>query len=92
MKVLGDKIVVEPMPESDTTEGGIVLPEQSRNQSLVKGTVTHTGPGRVLEGVGNVLPMTVKVGDVVVFGKNVGIEIFNNCKIMREHEILYIED
>jgi chaperonin GroES len=73
IKPLGDKVVVKPAEEEETTAGGIVLPDTAK-QKPQQGTVVAVGPGRVLDD-GNRKPPSVKVGDVVIYAKYGGNEV-----------------
>ncbi len=88
---LGDRIVVEQNEAKEVTAGGIVLPNQAREKPA-QGKCLAVGLGRILES-GNRSPMSVKVGDEVLYGKYTGTEIeFNGKKytILNEGDILVI--
>ncbi|MBI4991961.1 MAG: co-chaperone GroES [Candidatus Harrisonbacteria bacterium] len=65
---LNDHIFLEPLEEEKTTKSGIVLPETAEKQKPIKGKVVAVGPGKLLEN-GQRAPMSVKVGNVVLFKK-----------------------
>lgn len=66
---LGDHVIVKPAAEDKMTKSGIVLPDTSENEKgLKKGEVVAVGQGKILEN-GNLSPMRVKVGDVVLMKK-----------------------
>lgn len=91
IKPLADRVVVERIEEEEEKKGGIILPDTAKEKPI-KGKVIAVGPGR-LDDKGNRIPMEVKKGDVVLFGKYAGQEIKINNKeylIMREDEILAI--
>jgi chaperonin GroES len=84
-----DRVVVEPNKAEETTAGGIVLPEAAKEKPLM-GKVIAVGPGRMLDS-GNRGAMSVKKGDVVLYGKYGGSDIEvdgTEYKILRESEIL----
>jgi chaperonin GroES len=86
IKPLADRVVVEPSPAEEKTSGGIIIPDTAKEKPQ-KGTVMAVGPGKKDE------PMTVKVGDVVLYGKYAGTEITIdgiNYMIMRESDIVAI--
>ncbi|MFM7058401.1 MAG: co-chaperone GroES [Planctomycetota bacterium] len=86
---LDDRVVVRPMEAEERTSGGIVLPDAAREKQQ-RGTVVAVGPGRLLES-GERCPVSVKVGDQVLFGKYGGTEIEvdgEDVKILRESDIL----
>jgi chaperonin GroES len=67
-KPLSNHIFIEPLEEEQKTKSGIVLPDTAEKEKPIKGKVVAIGPGKVNE-KGERLPMTVKVGDVVLFKK-----------------------
>jgi chaperonin GroES len=86
---LDDRVVVEPMGAEETTAGGIVLPDAAQEKPQ-RGKVVAVGPGRLLES-GDRCPVSVVVGDEVLFGKYGGTEIEidgQEIKILREGDIL----
>lgn len=68
IKPLGDRVIIKPIAEDITTKSGIVLPETVEKEKAEKGEVLAVGPGRVLDS-GELAPMSVKVGDKVMFKK-----------------------
>ena len=85
---LHDRVIVEPIEVESKTSGGIIIPDSAKEKSQ-KGTVLYAGDG--LKGE----PMTVKVGNTVLFGKHAGqpIEIDGKkCLIMREGYVMDIYD
>ncbi|MFO0702291.1 MAG: co-chaperone GroES [Candidatus Andersenbacteria bacterium] len=68
LRPLGDKIVLRPSKEEEKTKSGIVLPATASKEKPEQGEVVAVGPGR-LNDEGKVVPMSVKVGDTVVFQK-----------------------
>ena len=89
LKPLDDYVVVKPLEEEETTEGGIVLPDSAKEKPQ-RGEILAVGPGRILKN-GDRRPLTIKEGDVVLFGKYAGTEVKiegEEIKIMRESEIL----
>ncbi len=65
---LYDHVVIKAAEEESQTASGIVIPDTAREKHTQKGTVIAIGPGR-LDDKGNRVPMSVKVGDVVLFKK-----------------------
>ena len=89
LKPLDEYVVVKPVEEEEKTEGGIVLPDTAKEKPQ-KGEVVAVGPGKLLKS-GDRAPLSVKVGDMVLFGKYSGNEVKiegEELKIMRESEIL----
>ncbi|MGC8866229.1 MAG: co-chaperone GroES [Bacteroidales bacterium] len=86
IKPLGDRVVIEPAEAEKKTASGIIIPDTAKEKPQ-KGTVVAAGPGKKDE------PLTLKVGDVVLYGKYAGTEINIDGKdylIMRESDILAI--
>jgi chaperonin GroES len=86
IKPLADRVLVEPAPAEEKTAAGIIIPDTAKEKPQ-KGTVVAVGNGKKDE------PMTVKVGDEVLYGKYAGTEITidgNNYLIMRESDIVAI--
>ncbi|HDD65048.1 MAG TPA: co-chaperone GroES [Firmicutes bacterium] len=91
IRPLGDRIVVEPLEAEEKTKGGIILPDTAKEKPQ-KGKVVAVGKGRVDEN-GKAIPMEVKVGDKVLYGKYAGTEITIDDKeyiILREEDVLAI--
>lgn len=70
---LGDRVVIRPGPEEEVSEGGIVLPDTAKRKPQ-EGEVVAVGPGALSED-GKLKPMSVKVGDTVIYEKYGGTEI-----------------
>jgi len=90
LKPLGDRLIVEPLEEEQTTIGGIVLPDTAVEKPQ-RGTVIAVGPGARSSETGEVIPMDVHEGDVVVFSKYGGTEIRvegTDYLILRESDVL----
>lgn len=90
IKPLGDRVVVKPQPAEEKTASGLFIPDTAKEKPQ-KGTVIAAGPGRVENGTK--IEMTVKAGDVVLYGKYSGTEIQidnEDLLIMRETDILGI--
>jgi len=90
LKPLGDRLIVEPLEEEQTTIGGIVLPDTAVEKPQ-RGTVIAAGPGARSSETGEVIPMDVSEGDVVVFSKYGGTEIRvegTDYLILRESDVL----
>lgn len=69
IKPLGDKVVVEPINEEDSkTKGGIIIPETIDKEKPERGIVVAVGPGRFNDD-GDIIPMSVKKGQKVIFSK-----------------------
>ncbi len=86
MKPINDRVVVKPAPAEEKTAGGIIIPDTAKEKPQ-RGKIIAVGPGK--EGT----PMTVKVGDTVLYGKYAGQELQykgDEYLIMREDDILVI--
>lgn len=68
-KPLSNHLFLEPLEEEKTTKSGIVLPDTAEKERPVKGKVVAVGPGKMNEGGSERIPMSVKVGDMVLFKK-----------------------
>jgi len=93
IKPLGDRVLVNPIEEKETNKGGIIIPDTAKEKPQ-EGKVIAVGPGKTTED-GKVLPLTVKKGDKVIFGKYAGTEIKldgEEYMLMREDDILGIID
>ncbi len=91
IKPLHDRVVVKPSEAEEKTKGGIILPDTAKEKPI-EGKVVAVGNGKVTED-GKVMPLTVKVGDVVLYGKYSGTEIRidkEDYLIMRESDIFGI--
>ena len=87
-EVLYDKILVERMPEEDM-KAGLEIPSKYREKQSM-GTVRSVGQGRV-SADGTLSPLTIKVGDIVLFNQFSGVELPEEGKgllILREDEVL----
>jgi len=88
---LADRVVVKPAEAEEKTKGGIILPDTAKEKP-VEGTIVAAGPGKVADN-GEVVKMTVKVGDKVLYGKYSGTEVIIDGEeylIMRESDIFAI--
>jgi len=86
VKPLADRVLVEPAAAEQKTAGGIIIPDTAKEKPQ-KGTVVAVGNGKKDE------PMTVKIGDLVLYGKYSGSEINIDGRdylIMRESDILAV--
>lgn len=91
LRPLQDRIIVKRLEEETKTAGGIFIPETAKEKPQ-KGEVIAVGNGKKTED-GKILPVDVKAGDQVLFGKYAGTEIKIDGQeylIMREDDILGI--
>lgn len=68
LKPLSNHLFIEPIAEEKTTKSGIVIPDTAEKEKPVKGKIMAVGPGKRNE-KGEILPIEVKIGDVVLFKK-----------------------
>ncbi len=86
IKPLADRVIVKPAAAEEKTAGGIIIPDTAKEKPQ-RGTVIAAGPGKKDE------PISVKVGDTVLYGKYSGTEISlegEDYLIMRESDILAV--
>ena len=91
LKPLADRVIVKPSQAEERTKGGIIVPDTAKEKP-VWGEVVAAGPGRVADD-GKTVPMQVKVGDKVLYGKYSGTEVTvdgDDLLIMRESDIFAI--
>lgn len=90
IRPLQDRIIVERVEEETTTAGGIIIPDTVSKEKPQEGKVIAAGKGKTTP-EGKLLPLDVKEGDLVLFGKYAGSEIKVDgveYLIMREDDIL----
>ncbi|MSP06917.1 MAG: co-chaperone GroES [Candidatus Fonsibacter sp.] len=88
---LHDRVLVQPLDEEEKTAGGIIIPDTAKEKPS-EGKIIAVGPGAKTED-GKILPMEVKVGDLVLFGKWSGTEVKIDgveYSIMKESDIMGI--
>jgi chaperonin GroES len=88
---LYDRVIVRPSEPEEVTKGGIIIPDTAKEKPM-QGEIVAVGNGKVTED-GKVLPLRVKVGDKVLYGKYAGTEIKidgEDYLIMRESDIFAI--
>ena len=89
VKPLSDRIVVKPAPAEGKTASGIILPDTAQEKPQI-GTIMAVGPGKTSD-TGDLVKMSLKKGDKVLYGKYSGTEIAvdgDDVLIMRESDIL----
>ena len=88
IEALNDRVVVSRIDVEDVTKGGLFIPETGKEKPC-EGLVISVGTGKIVNG--SFLPLDVKVGDRVLFGKYSGTEITIDeidLLILREDELL----
>lgn len=91
LKPLADRVVVKPLELDEQKVGSIYIPDTAKEKPM-QGEVIAVGPGKVSDS-GEKLPLEVKVGDKVLYGKYSGTEVSvdgNDYLIMRESDIFAI--
>ncbi len=91
IRPLQDRVIVKRIEEEEKTKGGIIIPDTAKEKPQ-EGRVIAVGTGKITED-GKVIPLDVKEGDRILFGKYAGTEIKIEGEehlIMREEDILGI--
>ncbi|MBS1238336.1 MAG: Chaperonin Cpn10 [Deltaproteobacteria bacterium] len=91
IRPLHDRVIVKRMEGEEKTKGGIIIPDTAKEKP-VEGKVIAVGSGKVLEN-GKKVPLQVKAGDRILFGKYSGTEVKIDDEehlIMREDDIIAI--
>jgi chaperonin GroES len=90
---LHDRVVVRRLTAEEKTSGGIIIPDTAKEKPM-EGEVISVGPGARNE-AGQLVPLDVKAGDKILFGKWSGTEVKLNGEellIMKESDIMGIID
>ena len=88
IKPLSDRVVVKPLEEMEVKKGSIIIPDTAKEKPM-QGEVMAAGPGKTEDG--KLVPMSVKKGDKILYGKYSGTEVTVDdveYLIMRESDIL----
>ena len=86
IRPLGDRILLKRIEEEDKSKGGIIIPDSAKEKPQ-EGKVVAVGKGRMLDD-GKMVPLEIKKGDRVLFGKYSGTEV----KIEGEEHLIVKED
>lgn len=84
---LGDRVLLKRLESEEKTASGIIIPDAAKEKAQT-GRVIAVGQGRTFEG--KTIPLSVKVNDVVYFGKYTGTDAGQDHLIVREDDILGI--
>ncbi|MDD3089649.1 MAG: co-chaperone GroES [Candidatus Omnitrophica bacterium] len=90
VKPLGDRLLVEVLDAEEKSKGGIVLPDTAKEKPH-QGKVLAVGSGKYVDG--KLLPLDVKKGDVVLYGKYSGTELKMDDRqllMLKEEDVLAI--
>lgn len=91
VRPMGDRVIIASLPQEEKTKGGIILPDTAKEKPQ-QGEVVAVGQGKMTDS-GEMLAMSVSVGDKVLYGKYSGTEVKidgENYLIVKESEILAI--
>jgi len=91
VRPLHDRVIVKRLEEQEKTKGGIIIPDTAK-EKLIEGKIIAVGAGKVMEN-GKRMPLQVKEGDRILFGKYAGTDIRIEGEehlIMREDDIIAI--
>jgi chaperonin GroES len=91
IKPLHDRVLVKPMEAEEKTAGGLIIPDTAKEKPM-RGEVVAVGTGKITDD-GKTVPMAVKKGDAILYGKYSGTEITVDGQeylIMRESDIYAI--
>ena len=91
VRPLHDRLIIKRIEETETVRGGIIIPDTAKEKPQ-EGKVLAVGNGKILEN-GTKVPLDVKVGDKILFGKYSGTDIKidgEEVLILREDEVLAI--
>lgn len=89
-ELFDDRVLVKPNQAEEKTAGGIIIPDTAKEKPQ-KGTVIAVGKGKYAEQTGNLIPMQIKEGDTIMYGKYGGTEINidgEDYMIMRASDVL----
>ena len=90
-KPLGDRVLVKPLEAKEQTKGGIIIPDSAKEKPQ-EGEIVAVGEGKK-DNTGKVVPLSVKVGNKVLYGKYSGTEVVIDDQeylIVREDDVLGI--
>ena len=91
VRPLHDRLIIKRVEEKETVKGGIIIPDTAKEKPQ-EGKVLAVGNGKILEN-GTKVPLDVKVGDKILFGKYSGTDIRidgEDVLILREDEVLAV--
>jgi chaperonin GroES len=92
IRPLADRVVVKALEDTETMRGGLYIPDTAKEKPQ-QGEILAVGPGRYEDG--KLVPMSVKVGDKVLYGKYSGTEVTidgEQLLILRESDVLAVID
>ncbi len=89
---LADRVVIQPIEEAEEMKGGLYIPDTAKEKPQ-QGDIVAVGPGRVEKG--DLVPMELKVGQKVLYGKYSGTEVTlgdSEYLIVKESDVLAVID
>ncbi len=92
VKPLADRVVVKALEDTEQMRGGLYIPDTAKEKPQ-QGEIVAVGPGKFDERGGQRIPMDVKVGDKVLYGKYSGTEVTVDNEqylILRESDVLAV--
>ena len=93
LEPLADRVIVKPLETEEVSKGGIILPDTAKEKPQ-EGEIIAVGPGKMKDD-GTRIPMEVKVGDRVMYGKYAGTEVKlgeEKLLIMSQSDIMAIKE
>lgn len=95
LRPLGDRLIVEDIPEAEMTAGGIVLPEMARDRERApRAKVLAVGPGTERDD-GSMRPIDIREGDIVLYSRFGGTAVKSGDDefvVLRESDVLVVEE
>ena len=91
IRPLHDRVIVKRLESETKSAGGIVIPDSAAEKPM-QGKIVAVGKGKILED-GTVLPLDLKVGDKILFGKYSGTEVKvdgDELVVMREEDVMAV--
>jgi len=91
IKPLGDRVVIKPAAAEEKSRGGIIIPDTAKERPVI-GEIVAAGPGKTSDD-GKLIPLAVKVGDKVMYGKYSATEVTldgEDYLVMRETDIIAV--
>ena len=88
LRPLGNHLWVELIEKNEKTAGGIYIPDAAKEKTQTA-KVLAVVPGKLSE-AGHLIPMQVRVGDIVFFGKFSGVAAGDKCMVLKEEDVLGI--
>jgi chaperonin GroES len=90
LRPLHNNVLIKKIEDKPKTSGGLYIPDSAK-QDTQTGTIIAVGNG-ALNHKGEVIPMTVQIGDTIFFGKYAGVKADEHYVVLKEDEILGILD